>query len=79
MNDSDVPGFRIWRLAPTFEGSSPLPGVGGVNGPVDLKLSTSRPLALFRSSLVPGTSWSAARAAAAPRRRGATRRAIILW
>jgi len=42
VKDSLVLGLMIWNVAPTFVGSSPLPGVGRMKGPRDRKLSLPR-------------------------------------
>src|SRR2546427_6315668 len=65
VKDSLVLGLMIWNVAPTFVGSSPLPGVGRMKGPRDRKLSLSRAMLAFRMRRVPLTSWSAANAGGA--------------
>jgi hypothetical protein len=60
LKDSLVFGLTIWSVAPTFVGSSPLPGVGSVKGPRDRKASLSRTMLAFRMRRVPLTSWSTA-------------------
>ena len=56
VNDSDVSGFMIWRVAPPFVGASPLLGPGTEGVPRDTNTSFSVVLVLLSSSWVPGMS-----------------------
>jgi hypothetical protein len=53
VKDSLVLGLMIWSVAPTFDGSSALPGIGRAKGPRDRKFSRSRVMLAFRRRRVP--------------------------